>query len=664
MALAATNVWEIRSDGNADNGGGYNPDRSATSTDYTQQASAQLSLSDLACLNTTTLTSVTGGFTAAMVGNLIRIASGTNFTAGWYEITVRTDTNTVTLDRNPTNGSNASSGVGNVGGALAALATVVSPLVGGNTVWIKKTSGYTTAATISMTDSGTDAAPIQVSGYDQTRGDGVQAVITSTNAAATSVLSITGDHYIVRNLKLDAASLSTRCLYFNSVAASGQVDNCWFLGATQYGFLAQASSNGGMVTRCLATGNGSSGAHAGFGVEGYETIFDRCVARDNAGNGFSAVNTWLDCVNCLAHDNTLSGYYIDGDNTGVRLLYCTAEGNTLDGLRVADAASMSGALLRQNIFAANAGYGARSLTTDYATDTRFRVTVEANAYYGNTLGARSQMPTGSDDITLTASPFTDAANDDFSLNFTLGGGLSARGLALGFGLRGTSAEPSDGLVDAGAVQSGGGAGSGTALGGMRSLWRELTGEKYTDVVPDSVVDRYINRGLEEYSRVTGYHYTDDETSITLVAGTQEYELPVGCNELTLVYWNGQPLAKSDVEQWQRQYVAWRQETGAPREWAMYGGKLVFYPIPDAATVAAEPNPFIRFLSAPREIGTYGPEQLRSQDYAVVVYHAVALWSASYPDSALAQMRLKFYEELFQAETAKAREFYASRLTTR
>ena len=62
---------------------------------------AELSLTDCATASagSTTLTSSTGGFTAAMVGKYYKYFCGTNITAGFYEITGYTDTNTVTIDR-------------------------------------------------------------------------------------------------------------------------------------------------------------------------------------------------------------------------------------------------------------------------------------------------------------------------------------------------------------------------------------------------------------------------------------------------------------------------------------------------------------------------------------------------------------------------------------
>src|SRR5205814_2364059 len=142
MALSAAIVWECRASGaNDNNGGGFKA--GASGTDYSQQNSAQLTLTDLATTGVvTTLTSVTGGFTSAMVGNTINIASGTNFTAGFYEITAFTNSNTVTLDRAPTTAAGAA-GTGSVGGALATLSKLAGAMVGSN--WAFITGAFTSS---------------------------------------------------------------------------------------------------------------------------------------------------------------------------------------------------------------------------------------------------------------------------------------------------------------------------------------------------------------------------------------------------------------------------------------------------------------------------------------------------------------------------------------
>jgi hypothetical protein len=61
-----------------------------------------------------TITSATGGFTPQMVGSRLNIASGTNFVAGNYKVVGYNSANSLELNADATNGSNASSGVGTV----------------------------------------------------------------------------------------------------------------------------------------------------------------------------------------------------------------------------------------------------------------------------------------------------------------------------------------------------------------------------------------------------------------------------------------------------------------------------------------------------------------------------------------------------------------------
>ncbi len=659
MALASTGVIEVRSDGSANNAGYFNPLGSSPGTDRSMQATAQTAYTDLVIGASNTVTSVLHPFTSADNRNGLRITGGTGFTVGVYEI-ISVVGVVATLDRSP--GTLASTGgTGNLGGALLTLAGAALIAVAGATVYIKATGGYTTAATITLSVDAGDGTPVTYAGYTTTRGDNGQAVITCTNAAATSVLNITGAGSVIKNLTVDGAGLALRC--FNTADFNITLDNCWAKGATQYGFRA-TSSTAVHFRRCLATGNGTSGNHAGFVSDTTLNFYDRCVARDNAGNGFSALTlgeVWA--VNCIAHGNSLSGFL--SSDGALRLVNCTSYGNTLDGVRFAAASSWGGSIFRDCIFAANGGYGMRSITTDYSGTAAWIVNLENNAFYGNTLGARFQVPTGAADITLTADPFADAASDDFALNMIEGGGLELRaaGVPGGFGLL-SSPEPSVGTSDVGAVPSGGATSSSTGLGTMRGLWYELVGEKDTSVVPFTVCDMYLQRGLEELNRLTRYHYTDDATSITLVAGTQEYALPAACNQLIFVTWRGQELKKSSVDQWRSQGEPWQQQTGEPREWAMYGEKLVIFPTPTTEAVAADPNPVLRYGSNPPDIGTSGPEQLRAQDYPIPVYHGVALWSASYPDSGSAQLRLGFYEPLFDKEAGKVGAYYEARSVTR
>ena len=93
MALPATMVGEIRSLAtNANQGGWFDG----------AQGTPLLSPTDLVCAKGgTTVTSATGGFTAAMVGHALVVTGGTNFRLGQCTILTRADTNTITVDISP-----------------------------------------------------------------------------------------------------------------------------------------------------------------------------------------------------------------------------------------------------------------------------------------------------------------------------------------------------------------------------------------------------------------------------------------------------------------------------------------------------------------------------------------------------------------------------------
>lgn len=212
-AIDATTSWEFRaSNGSATNGGGFADLNPGTSVNYSiddaDESSADFSWTDLAQVqSSTTLTSATGGFTAAMVGNTIQITAGTNFDAGFYQITVYTDTNTVTIDRTAASAGNGSSGTGYVGGALDILTDAfldnANYPVAGNIIYVKNSGTMTLTGNIDVAKDGTDLLMLKIYGYNSTRGDcptissGNQPVI----AAAANTFSF-DNYWEFKNLTL------------------------------------------------------------------------------------------------------------------------------------------------------------------------------------------------------------------------------------------------------------------------------------------------------------------------------------------------------------------------------------------------------------------------------------------------------------------------------
>jgi hypothetical protein len=146
VAIGATANWYVQnnpsaaSTGNDNNGMGFDPGIAGAGTNYALRATPILTLTDLAAAqNSTTLTSATGGFTAAMIGNAIHITAGTNFVAGFYFVTAVASLTSCTLDRAPATAGAGSVGTGRLGGSVKSIGMTTSsssPVVGGNDVFI------------------------------------------------------------------------------------------------------------------------------------------------------------------------------------------------------------------------------------------------------------------------------------------------------------------------------------------------------------------------------------------------------------------------------------------------------------------------------------------------------------------------------------------------
>lgn len=648
MALATRTTWEVRSGGSSTNGGGFNPANVTAGTDYSQQTSPQITYSDLVidgAVNTH-ITSAAHPFDSTTCGNIINITGGTGFTTGRFEI-VSVSGVTATVDRSM--GTLASTGgAGKLGGALASPATVDGVLVGGMIVYINGGTTYTPAATISLTASGSDGAPISFIGYATTRGDNGQATFQWTGAGGGNPLSLAGTNLVIRGLTADGNAFTADTGLLASGGTTTLVNchakNCKISGIT-------INNQFILAYRCSATNNGVAGTagSGGFTVGG-SSLCHSCVSYSNVGNGFMCSNVQARFFACIARGNTKSGFYSFGSG-GTSLYNCTTYGNTLDGLRLDGSPESQILELFNTIFAGNTGYGINSTTTDYTVTINAQQPLARNwnsAFYSNTAGNRFQWPAGAGDIILTADPFTSVSTFDFSLNGMTGGGASLRGAGVpgGLGLIST-ADASAGHADVGAVQTLGAAPASTTVQSLRSLWRELTGEQDTTVIPDATVDIYVQAGLEALNRFVGYHMTTDTTTVVFVNGTQEYSIPADCLEMLWIEYNNKLLDKTSAEEWQRQGVNWRgAKRGMPTEWAIYANKLIFYPTPDAATVNTAASPTLRYVSTPPSFTTNGPDQLASQDWRIAVYYGVAEFSRSYPDSAFAAKRADDYQQKF------------------
>lgn len=410
MALSDAIVWEVRYNGSDTNGGGFKA--GAAGTDWTLQDAAQYSVTDGVTDGTTTITSATAAFGADVVGNVIYVQGGTgSVTAGWYEITARASSTSITVDR--ATGLTAGTGVTlKIGGALATPGRAMTDdcMVNGNKVFIKYNASPYLVTTTTIGPSGpmkfTDyTSGKAVIGYDTTRTatntDANRPTIQAGAALGACTLVTTGGSagsILLSNVILDGNNRTGVNGYSGNTNTHQNTVRCqatrcgWGFGAGMscFGCTADNNSSYGFnessrAEACYAYSNGNSGF--------YKTPAMGCVSRANTGKGFegSPFGNWAS--NCVAYGNTSDGFTSSGYERGY-YINCVAWGNSGYGF-----VDISGTSVLQSCAMGSNTSGA--------------VSGSGSFQFGN--------------ITLTVDPFTNAAAGDFSLNTTAGGGALLKG---------------------------------------------------------------------------------------------------------------------------------------------------------------------------------------------------------------------------------------------
>ena len=441
MAIADATVYEVRTEGDPDNGAGFKDLNPGTSVDYSQQDTAQLTLTDAATsgIGVTTLTSATGGFTAAMEGNVLYLSSGTNATVDYYQITGYTDTNTVTLDRAPDDGVGGLSG-GNikVGGAsddpgkiCSSSTTMVNEAVvhvrgGASPVYGPLT---TTTAGENGPINTTGFNKLSIRAYNSTRGD-LDGVVPNSTSPQIDVGSLTSFTVVYLQTVNDQNTHTVMGL---------RVDGQDNTGVT--GFDGQSAGLQNQVFSCCE----ALDCATGFGLNANP---HGCVTRSCA-VGFN------DCkpVRCASYDATTRGFLVDRDQA----YYCLADGCTL-GFSVGDRTLLKGcaavfctgdgfnsydhgSTFVDCIAANNSGHGWAANSAAFGTSRNF---INC-AGYQNSSGNIEHTPFVNIGFrTLTANPFADVSADDYSPNGTTNGGAELRGTGIGV--------PDQVVLDLGPVQ--------------------------------------------------------------------------------------------------------------------------------------------------------------------------------------------------------------------
>ena len=465
MALPANTIFRVFPTAGADtNGGGFVPGSSGT--DWSQQNAAQYALTGLTSAGAGN-TLLSAAASADMVGNIAQTISGANLTIDFFEVVSVVVGVSITFSTSQSGASIATgvvaAGVLNIGGALATVAK--APFRANNTVAIKTTGTYTTAAALTINSLDSTPAPgnpLTFVGYSSTIGDaGIANWTTSTNSI--DLVDFTASRNVTFQNIAFSSTAGTPGDGFQAKTTGNSflvsLINCslaGFLVGVEGNFTVNWTFVGLIMAGCTVTGCTSHCVrNAGT------TYLLACDLKSSTGDSFNSATTGnLDSAYIFENVVTYAcanGFNFVFSNTGgttnpiIVLRNCVGSTHVGAGA-VFENANNPTAQISNCIFDANGTYG---IDGSPGTTTLYFL-LYSNAFYNNTLAATRNLNAGISTITLTASPYV-AVGTNFALNLTPGGGLLliAKGFPGTFGV-GT------GFADVGALQTK----SGLAGGGL------------------------------------------------------------------------------------------------------------------------------------------------------------------------------------------------------
>lgn len=408
MAINATAVWRVRISGSDTNGAGYDASISGAGTDYSQQDAAQLSLTDCTSTNSTTITSVTGGFTTAMIGNAIRLSAGTGVTTGYYFITARTDANTITVDR--VSGT-YTAGTGKVGGGAATWQRVANnasatgdKVVAGNIVYIRG-AGTDTPASADYTFTGFTTTPsgdatsgviafIGENGRPRLQGNGLQFYNASSQRFENLYFATSSN----ANGNLGILHLSNGVVVNCVVDTNGQAAQVGVTLNSGYCVLADSEIKAGTTVLSASAGYPLVAAGAAYG-----SVIKGCYIHHGRDIGISTGAA----AGLTISDNIIQGCVTQGilhnasATAGGYINNCTIDGNGSDGVKVLTASCLPYFFMTNCIISNNGGYGLNVASGTTAANNKFKTNVNYNCFPSgtNTSGAYSAISAGANDTT-------------------------------------------------------------------------------------------------------------------------------------------------------------------------------------------------------------------------------------------------------------------------
>lgn len=470
MPISAAVVFNVQPGVGSDtaNSGGFKA--GASGTDYSKQASPQYSLTGLTSVGAGNII-LTAAASSDMVGNTALAISGTNVTAGLYEIisvsagvsiTFSTNNNATSI----TTGA-AVSAVIHIGGCMASTVPLITRNGGGtnnggcpglgNTINISTAGG---SMVLTATQLDFDVKSFKLVGYNAAVGDGGLATITTaTNSIFLFEAGNAGFQWQFYNIKFTStASTKAAAVEDGNSIYYLLFSNCVFDGP-KYALETTQTSHHVVFFNCEIK---NCTTHA-MKIQNVSTRIDSCYIHDNTGDGVnsngtanSGISGEITVVNSIIKSNTGNGITttdVDG-NANLNLFIASSAiiNNSGDGIKAGGGNFSQCIGLQSTLINNNAGWG---VNAGSLTSLLLFVYGGGNGFRSNTSGDRNNFTTLPGDFVTTAEEFTNRSGADFSLNSTTGGGAACKGA----GFPGVLQIGGTGHADAGPLQSLGGAGT-------------------------------------------------------------------------------------------------------------------------------------------------------------------------------------------------------------
>ena len=415
MAIGLRVDWEVRTTGSDNNGGGFN--RDTAGTDRSQQDTPHYTGSDLN-INASVSTRVNCGsytFTSADIGNMINIASGTGFTPGIYEI-IGITSGEANIDRS-CGTTSSSGGTWALGGALASLGKAGEIHNNRNTIYIKAGTYTLTSSSVNVSGgifkpkNGTvDSNGInftRIIGYDTVRTFQPienRPIIKNSTFESIAIINNSDDNtkqVILCNIEVDGNNRTGVSGFLSNTQNVVHV-NCIARNCPSTGFSISASWNQRSLVGCRAFNCGT-----GYSTLGNPRILAFCLAK-SCGTGFSVAEDAL--FGCVASHCDIGYEYTF---TKADMFNCISYGCTL-GVN---------ADITNGVVANHVSYND---ITVWSNSQPRRQPLIYNMYYGGNTTKISGFNIDVSDmspypwVTLSANPFNDPDNLDFSFNTSTG----------------------------------------------------------------------------------------------------------------------------------------------------------------------------------------------------------------------------------------------------